>query len=223
MRVLFHPGWLLACLLVLGSAGCEGWPRYLYEGIEADSTVLYRLVTFENESLDSEEIQHAGEVDARTEILLFGYAASCGYDDDADGPDWPEHPWDEDSDGVPDTTMAFNSGWFTGDVDWFGFTVNEDVVISGQLEWDNRPPGSSNAAYQPEIVDGDWIGESDLDFVIFETEGTTRTLVNESAVGHDYPEVLQAPQGFDAGARVAVAVGCHHQIPTDYALSLTAM
>ncbi len=223
MRILRPIGAIAAGSLVLVALGCEGWPRYLYEGLEVEEAVLYRLVAFENEALDSEAIQHTGEVDARTEILLFGYAASCGHDPDADGPDWPEHPWDEDGDGVPDGTMAFNSGWFTGDVDWFGFTVNDEVVLSGQLEWDNRPPGESNAPYQPELGPGEWSEESDLDFVVFEIEGTAQILVNESAVGNDYPEVLRAPQRIAAGTRIAIAIGCHHELPTDYSLTLTAM
>ena len=210
-------------LVTLLAGGCEGWPRYLYEGIEVEATVDKRLVAFENESLDNDAIQFAGEVEAGTEILLFGYAASCGYDAEADGPDWPEHPWDEDGDGIPDGTIQFNSGWFTGDVDWFGVSLADEVVVSGSLTWDNRPAGASNAPYQPEDAGGDWVTESDLDFVLFEVEGTARILINESAVSNDYPEIIRSPSRVGAGSQLAVAIGCHHQVPTDYALSLTAL
>jgi hypothetical protein len=210
-------------LIALLAGGCEGWPRYLYEGIEVDTGADQRLVAFENESLDNDAIQFAGEVEAGTEILLFGYAASCGYDTEADGPDWPDHPWDEDGDGIPDGTIQFNSGWFTGDVDWFGVSLVDEVVVSGSLTWDHRPPGASNAPYQPEDETGDWVAESDLDFVLFEVEGTARILINESAVSNDYPETIRSPSRVAAGSQLAVAVGCHHQVPTDYALALTAL
>ncbi len=212
----------LALALLLAS-GCEGWPRYLYEGVEAETTVDERLVAFENEALDSEAIQFVGEVSAGTQILLYGYASSCGYDPDADGPDWPEHPWDEDGDGIPDGTIEFNSGWFTGDVDWFGVTLLDEVTVSGELTWDNRPGGESNAPYQPDDPEGDWTTESDLDLVLFDVQGTARILINESAVSNDYPEVLRSPSRLDAGSQLAVAVGCHHQLPTDYAVSLTVL
>lgn len=224
MSPLTNAALSVACAVsCVALVGCDGWPRYLYEGLETEGAVESRLVTFENEGLQGDVIQHAGDVSAGTELVFFGYLDSCGYDEDADDPGWPEHAWDEDGDGVPDDQVTYHSGWFTGDVDWFGFTLVQDASLQGSLAWDMRPPGDTNAPYDEHDLEGAWTQESNLDLVLFEVEGTARMLIDETAVSDGYPEALAAPVRLPAGSRVAFAVGCRYALATDYEVVLTAL
>jgi len=200
--------------LGLLAVGCQDWPRYLHAGEGDDAaTISERFVVFEDEALGSTDIQDLGDVAPGTEILFYGFIHTCGKDDDASWPEWPLHDYDEDEDGIPDGQIAYNSGWYTGDVDWIGFVVTGTAVLSGSLEWSNRPPGDGNVGGAAEDI-------SDLDFVVFAENAGEMVLVNESGVTTSYPETLATTSGFEGDTVVAVAVACHHTLPTDFDLRL---
>ena len=205
---------LLLSAVGLALSGCQDWPRYLHEDDGEDgSAITERFVIFEDEALANTEIQDLGDVTPGTEILYYGYIHTCGKDDDASWPEWPLHDYDEDEDGVPDGQITYNSGWYTGDVDWLGFLVTDTAVLSGSLEWANRPPGEGDAEEPSSEA-------SDLDFIVFAQSGEEMKLVNESAVSTSYPETLAATSGIGEDTIVAVAVACHHTRPTDFDLRL---
>lgn len=212
---------LLVALPLALLAGCEGWPRYLHlDDDPGEFVILERVVVYEDESLTSEQIQDAAKVASGTEILYFGFLTGCGYDETASWPEWPLH--DLDGDGTEDGPL--HAGWFTGDVDWIGFTLDAgeggDVALEGSLEWDNRPEGTSNAPYQPGEPGAPWSTESDVDAVVFSVDGDERTVVDESAMSNDYPEAIAPDEPFADETRIAVAVACHHAVPTDFALRI---
>ena len=170
--------------------GCEDWPRYLHEA-EEEAGITQHLVIFEDESLGDDEIQDLGDLDPGTEIAFHGFIHTCGKDDHAPWPEWPLHDLDSDGDGIPDQQTTYNSGWYTGDVDWVGFGVNADTVLSGSLEWTNRPSETDLEASDE---------ATDLDFVVFVQTGAGLELVNESGVSTSYPETLAATSGFPHAA-----------------------
>jgi len=203
----------LLSALGLVISGCQDWPRYLHVGDGDDGqTITERFVVFEDEALGATEIQELGEVAPGTEILFYGFIHTCGKDDAATWPQWPLHDYDDNEDGVPDGQVAYNSGWYTGDVDWLGFVVTDTAVLSGAMEWTNSPSADGAEAQGEEV--------SDLDFVIFAESAGEMVLVNESGVTTSYPETLAASSRFDGGTAVAIAVACHHTLPTDYDLRL---
>lgn len=204
---------LTTALLLMGLSGCANWPRYLHME-DDDDFVLDQMVAFEDESLASDAMQDLGTVYSGTEILFYGFLLDCGYDDDASWPEWPLHD-------VEGTEVPLNAGWFTGDVDWISFTVSADTQVQGTLEWFHRPAGSVNATYKPNEPTATWSMESDLDVVVFLLEGADERLVfNESGISNAYPEVFSNPPAFKAGDRVGLAIGCHHNLATDYDLRL---
>ncbi len=203
------------------AVGCAEWPRYLHmEEDDPFADIVRRITVFEDESLDGDTLQDLGIVDRGTEVLFSGFLTRCGYDEEAAWPVWPLHDFDTDNDGVPDTQIAYHSGWYAGDVDWIGFTPGDDGRLDATLEWVNRPAGESNATYQPEDPEGAWAEESDLDLVLFDVAGTERFVANESGISTAYPQQLVNPGSLTAESPVAVAIGCHHNVPTDFDLRL---
>jgi hypothetical protein len=182
--------------------------------------IVRRVTVFEDESLDIETIQDLGTLEPGTEVLFFGFMSHCAYDDEAGWPQWPLHDFDTDNDGIPDTQITYNAGWYAGDVDWIGLTPAADGRLEAKAEWTNSPSGGTNAAYKPDEPDGLWASESDLDLVVFDTSGAQREVVNESGISNSYPQTLLNPGILVADAPVALAIGCHHATPTDYDLRL---
>jgi hypothetical protein len=213
-----------AAVLLIGAmlsasllAGCEEWPRYLHVDDDPDAFVITdRVVVYEDEALDDEQLQDIGEVGSGTEILYYGFLTSCGYDDGASWPEWPLH--DLDGDGTPESPL--HAGWYGGDVDWLGLSVAGEVSLEGTLEWDNRPAGDTNAPYDPNFPGGTWTEESDIDLVIFSVDGGDRAVQDETGISNDYPEQLSPAVSLADGTAVAIAVACHHAMSTDFSLRL---
>jgi len=199
--------------------GCEDWPRYLHMDDGDGYDITERIVVMEDETLDDVEVQELGELMPGTEILFFGFAHTCGKDEDAAWPEWPLHDFDSDGDGVPDSQISYTSGWYTGDVDWIGMELADDTGLEGELTWANRPSGDTNCADETD-EDCDWDDESDLDMVVFARASGDLDIVNESGVGHAYPESMVSISRHHAGTSLAIAVACHHSQPTDYDLVL---
>lgn len=204
---------LPACLL----AGCEDWPRYLHLDDDPGAFVITdRKVVYEDEALDDEQLQDIGEVGSGTEILFYGFLINCGYDDGAAWPEWPLH--DLDGDGTPESPL--HAGWYSDDVDWLGFSVTGEVALEGTLQWDNRPASDTNAPYDPTDLGGSWTEESDIDLVVFTVDGGDRAVKDESGISNNYPEQLAPAVQLADGTAVAIAVACHHALPTDFSLRL---
>ncbi len=207
-------------ILATLTVGCEDWPRYLHEEAGEDpGAITQRLVIFEDEALDRETVQDLGSVEAGTAVEFYGFAHSCGVDEASPWPEWPLHDYDADGDGEPDSQMPWHFGWYSGDVDWVGFRVAEDVSLEGILDWTVSPSGVSNCTEEDD-PDCDWDADCDLDMVVFVGSGADMALINESGVSHAYPEILASHSTFLGGTDVAVAVGCDHSVPSDYELRL---
>ena len=210
---------LLGLLLTM-AIGCEDWPLYLHEDPGEDpDAITQRLVIFEDETLDRESIQDLGSVESGTAVEFYGFAHSCGVDEASPWPEWPLHDYDDDGDGIPDSQIPYHFGWYSGDVDWVGFQVAEDLSLLGLLEWTTSPAGEANCSEEDDL-DCDWDADCDLDMVVFVDTGSELTLINESGVSHAYPESLASHSTFTGGTQVAIAVGCDHNVPSDYDLRL---
>ncbi len=209
-------GLLLSVTAALALSGCDNWPLYLNL---PDPDVPIPTPTEHDYAEDPEasddEVQAAGELTAPAILTITGEVDSCGYDAEAEEYTWPEHPVDENGDGQPDG-FASLSGWYTGDVDQYGFDAATDGWLEVSLEWDNAPPGDSNAPWQPGDPEGDWATESDLDFVVLDG----LIIVSDGGVGRDYPETSPQVLYVAEGESRTVIVGCHHEVPTAYTLSL---
>jgi hypothetical protein len=211
---------VLVTLLPLGLAlGCEEWPRYLYMDDGTEFEITERVVVVEDESLGADEVQELGELGPGTEITLFGFVHTCGKDENAPWPEWPLHDFDSDEDGVPDSQITYSSGWYTGDVDWIGLELTDDAGLEGEMTWVNSPAGDTNCADEDD-PDCDWDVESDLDVVVFARSGPDLDIVNESGVGHTYPETVVSVSRYAEQTSLAIALACHHSQPTDYDLVL---
>jgi hypothetical protein len=200
-------------------AGCDDWPLYAnLPDPYGEPLPVEQIEMGEDTSLGSEDVQALGTIAAPAHIVLTGDSESCGFDPDDDRFDWPEHPVDEDGDGVPDGTRAV-SGWFSGDVDLFGFQAEGDLWLSASLEWANAPPGDANAPYQPTDAEGDWVTESDLDFVVLTLAGDVLTgIQSDAGFSADYPQETAGLLAVPAGGSLALAVACHHEVGSTYTL-----
>ena len=117
--------------------------------------------------------------------------------------------------------MPENSGWYATEVDVFQVAVASDADMFVALEWDNSPDGSANAPMNPDDTDGPWASESDLDFVLLGVvDGVLSDVVSDAGASLAYPPELPSAQRLLAGQSIAVAVGCHHGLPTTYSLTI---
>ncbi|MBN93169.1 MAG: hypothetical protein CL928_03740 [Deltaproteobacteria bacterium] len=220
----------LLCGLALCLSGCDGWPLYVYMEDELpapDEAVAPELVELEEEALDTADSDPEDELVpvpatlVPSITLVHGELGSCGYDNAASWPNWPEHPVDFDGDGVSDGSTASHQGWYAAEVDVFQVAVSTDAELFVVLEWENSPSGGSNAPMIPDDSTAPWATESDLDFVLLSVvEGQLDRVVADAGVSLDYPQQLWAGQPIPAGESLAVAVGCHHGLPTSYSLTL---
>lgn len=215
------PSRLVLLTAVLLLAGCENWPLYAHlPDPYAEPPPLLESDVTEDASLGSTEIQDLGTLGTPARVTITGDAESCGFDPDDDRFDWPEHPVDEDGDGVADGTSAV-VGWFSGDVDLYGLQADGDLWFSAQLEWDNAPAGEANAPYQPTDPDGDWATETDLDFVVLTlASGVIAGIWSDVGFSPDYPQQTAGLIAVSDGGGLAVAVACHHELASGYTLIL---
>jgi hypothetical protein len=208
--------------LVLGLSGCDFWP--LYEHLPDPERVRTPLPTVELvESLtsSSEGGQPLGEIEQGQAFLIRGRVDACGFVSDADGPAWPAHPVDTDGDGFAESARA-REGWYSGDVDRYQLTAVLAARITAELWWEQAPTGPENAPYRPDVVDGAWSSESDLDLffqTLPQTTDNAEVLV-DTGVSRNHPESLPAGVVLSAGETVVVGVACHHELATDYELRL---
>ncbi len=212
---------LLALTAVLLLVGCENWPLYAHlpDPFEEPPPVEQVEVS-EDTALGPTEIQGLGTLATPTRVTITGEADSCGFDLDDDRYDWPEHPVDEDGDGVADSTSAAE-GWFSGDVDIYGLQADGDLWLSAALDWTNAPSGSANAPYQPTDPDGAWATETDLDFVVLSLSGGTVTgILSDAGFSADYPASTAGLIAVSDGGGLALAVACHHELSSGYTLVL---
>lgn len=219
------PGSIPRCILVLAAvlllAGCENWPLYAHlpDPYEEPPPVEETDVV-EDSSLGSTEIQDLGTLDAPGRVTITGEAEDCGFDADDDRYDWPEHPVDDNDDGVADGTSAA-VGWYSGDVDLYGLLAGSDVWLSALLVWDNAPTGDTNAPYQPTDPEGAWATESDLDFVVLSlSSGMVTGIQTDVGFSPAYPQQTAGLIAVPEGGGLAVAVGCHHEVGSPYTLTL---
>jgi len=207
---------ILVLALGLALGGCADWPLYSHL---PDPDLPIPTPTerdfAEDPSVEDVQIQDTGTLEAPAILTIVGSVDACGYDADADAFAWPDHPVDDDGDGQPDG-FASLSGWYTGDIDLFGFTADTDGWLEATLEWTNAPSGDRNAPWRPSEPDGDWSVESDLDFVVFD-DGV---IASDGGVTRRYPEATPQVLFVGAGTDRVVAVSCHHEVPTDYVLTL---
>lgn len=210
---------LTAVLLTL--AGCEGWPLYLNLPPPERPVVEPTVVSFvEDAGLGPGDVQDLGEVAVPAQITITGSVDSCGYDLEAEGPAWPSLPLDTDGDGLEDLTAPRHHGWFTDDVDLFGFDFATGGWIDATLEWD-RAPNGENAPVDPADPDGAWASESDLDLLVLAWEGIEAgPVLNDQGVSLAHPEASAQLLRFEAGDSLAVGVACHHGLASSYRLRL---
>ncbi|MCP4870375.1 MAG: hypothetical protein GY898_16855 [Proteobacteria bacterium] len=205
---------VMALALALG--GCANWPLYSHLP-DPDIPVPVPTETSYEEDLavPNDQIQQVGTLAAPAILTITGSVDACGYDPEAVEFAWPEHPVDDDGDGQPDG-FASLTGWYTGDIDLYGFDASTDGWLDASLEWANAPEGDLNAPWRPSEPDGDWAVESDLDFVVFD-DGL---ISSDGGVSRAYPE--ESPQVLFVGSGTdrVVGVSCHHELPTDYTLTL---
>lgn len=206
-------------------AGCEGWPRYLYSADDAPGDLPPRYV-FEDEQLGATrlDLQDVGTIEPGGTTIVSGYAFNCGYEEEPGTPpwpEWPEHELDVDGDGEPDTREPVHSGWFTGDVDFYVVEAAGTGSLSVTLEWTHRPEGD-NAPYRPSDPTGAWSSESDLDFVVFalDGDGGAGEVTHEDGFDSAYPAAADPPLFLESGQVRIVSVACHHNVPSDYTLTL---
>jgi len=172
------------------------------------------------EDADAEGIQDPGSITAPASLLIEGSIDSCGFDPEASEPTWPEHPVDVDGDGLSDE-LAQAHGWYSGDVDLFALESSGGGSVSVLLEWDNAPAGDQNAPYQPGEPSGAWASESDLDWLVFQRgSAELGPIVSDAGFSRDYPPAASQLLELAAGEMYVLAVACHHELATDYRLSV---
>ncbi|MCO4770982.1 MAG: hypothetical protein KDA24_13190 [Deltaproteobacteria bacterium] len=207
-------------LLTLAIVGCDRWPLHaaLPDPVDAAAPDPI-LASFEEDEVEG-VVQDLGSWPAPAILTIRGTTSECGWEDDAAWPTWPVHPVDDDGDGVVDREEARYAGWYSGDVDLFSLRPEAAGVLGGTLEWDNAPAGGTNSPYQPG-TDGPWEDESDLDVLVFTAEnGAPSEVLTEAGVGRSYPEDLGAAVALDSGENAVIAVGCHHEVPSDWTLEV---
>ena len=212
---------LLAAPTFLGAA-CEQWPLFAHLPEEDPGPVAPSLETvLEDPLLGEGMIQDLGTLVAPSVLTILGETESCGFQDSQPWPRWPDHPMDVDGDGVADTEAPRFSGWFSGETDFFGVSADSPVSVGVTLTWENAPPGSMNAPFQPTEEGGDWATESDLDWVVFSAaDGEPVAMVSDAGFSSAYPQSGVGRIVFEPGVSLAVVVGCHHEVPTAYTLEL---
>ena len=221
----------LLCGLALLASACDDWPLYAHIGedlLSGDDLVGEpELVEFEEEALqnaDSDPTDElvpvpATQVPSITQV--HGELGACGYDDASAWPIWPRHPVDSDGDGVADGSTASHQGWYSAEVDVFQIAASTDADLFVVLEWDNSPEGGSNAPMLPGDATAPWASESDLDFVVLDVEdGELGVVLRDVGVSLAYPQQLWTARRMLAGESLALAVGCHHGLPTGYSLAI---
>ncbi len=208
-----------AALLLL--AGCEGWPLYLNLPPPEVPVVEPAVLSFaEDAGLVPGDVQDLGDVAVPSQVTITGSVDSCGYDVDAAGPEWPAVPLDTDGDGLQDLVAPRNQGWFTDDVDLFGFDVSTGGWLEARLEWDNSPD-DENSPVDSADPDGPWSTESDLDLIVLAWEGIEAgPVLNDQGVSLAHPEQSAQLLRFEPGDALAVGVACHHGLASTYRLRL---
>ena len=224
------PCLVLFLALALGAFGCAGWPLYAQvssvDEVNDDDVPVPELERDEESlaGLDADPddgLLPVSGVEVPSVHRITGSFSSCGFDPDATWPDWPEHLVDADGDGEADPGGLSYRGWYLAEVDIYEFAVSVDAVLSVRLEWANAPSGDSNSPVSSGEPEGAWAQESDLDFVIFEVVlGELTEMVSDAGFSLAYPEQTTVSLLFDAGDSFAVAVGCHHSVPSDYVLTV---
>jgi hypothetical protein len=212
---------LAACWLL---QGCQDWPLYAHlPDPYPDPIPVEEIDVVEDTAIGEDQVQGIGAIQAPSAITITGTIDTCGFDVDDDRFAWPLHPVDEDGDGVADGTGSA-SGWYAGDVDWYGFTADGVAWLEAHLDWDNAPPGESNAPYQPADEDGAWSVESDLDFVVLTlVDGAPGSILTDVGFSADHPEQTGGLIALEDESTIAVAVGCHHAVATSYTLTLDVL
>ncbi len=217
----FRPFVLLAAVSML--CGCDSWPLHAQLPDPYVPSVVVPLAedVTEDQAVAEGALQDLGVLAAPTTLTITGDMDSCGWDDAAAWPVWPEHPVDTDGDGESDLDQPWYAGWYTGDVDLFAIELGSAAWAGVELSWDNPPPDGVNAPYEPPGP-GPWDSESDLDFVLFDQDGAAPgEVIGENGFSRDHPESVGSPLVFAPGDRVVVAVGCHHGVPARYTLIVT--
>ena len=205
-------------VLLWGLQACDRWPRFLYLDDDGEAGVPPRNL-FEDEELGSArtDVQDLGALEPGGLLTLYGYAATCGYDDDSSHFEWPT--WnligiDSDGDGDVDDYVPEGTGWFTGDIDTFRIETTAAGTFTVTLTWQNAPP--SDGSIVP------WDEETDLDFVVFDDagDGYPGNTLSVTGIGSEYPPTTEEPVFTDAGASAFVVVACHHSVPADYVIEV---
>lgn len=209
---------VLVPFLAQSLAACDDWP--LYQSLEPErprAPVQIVLNLLEDTTLGENEVQEIAPLPAYPAMVqIRGAIDSCGFDAQSDEYEWPEHQ-SEDGDG----NVLQAHGWYMGGVDFFSFSLNQRGWVSIQLEWDNLPLSAANAPFLPDDEDGAWRAETDLDFVVFETSSLAAGIIlNDDGFSLSYPESVDHHLAMDPAMPLIVAVGCHHQLPSGYTLSL---
>lgn len=211
---------LLLAPTFLGAA-CENWPLFAHLPGEDPGAGEPSIVAVSEDPLPERTIQGIGALRAPSVVTIMGSTDDCGFDETDEWPLWPDHPLDVDGDGTPDTVHPRYSGWFTGETDFFSLTSEDAISVSISLTWANEPLGEFNAPYQPTEEAGDWATESDLDWVVFSVESAAPdAIVSDAGFSTAYPQDGAQRIRIDAGAPLALAVGCHHAVPSQYTLVL---
>ena len=202
--------------------GCENWPLYSYlPDPEAERPPLPTLEFDEVSANVVGSPQFLGALSGAQRLVVRGRMDSCGYEADASGSLWPEHPIDENGDGIADASRS-RSGWYSGEVDAYSVTASASFRLSSELRWTEAPQDGLNSPYQPGDPGGAWASESDLDLLQYRLGSSTQTppLSGDEGVSRRHPELLPAGLTLSVGQTAAVAVACHHALPSDYELTL---
>ncbi len=197
---------------------CEGWPLYLYiepERPPVQASIVIDLL--EDVTLEQDQIQELAPMPYPSVARIRGASSSCGFDVDRTDFVWPTHVVS----GEAGNELVRAEGWFSGDVDFYSFVMDQRGWLSVSLEWDNLPGEEGNAPYLPDAPEEAWFAETDLDFVVFDASSMVLgNILNDDGASLAYPEVMDRALAVDPSTPMIVAVACHHQQPSGYTLSL---
>lgn len=207
--------------LLLTGVGCDVWPLYAHlpdPGTER-RTVETVAVKEQPASMD----QSLGSLGEARRFVISGRADSCGFDSAGTGPSFPQHPIDDDGDGVAESSRA-RVGWYSGDVDLFVVDALVGLRITAELRWTEAPAVGTNAPYRPEESDGAWSQESDLDLwmLLSPRADELGSLVGDDGVSRRHPEEASAGIVVPPGESAGIGVACHHGLPSSYELTVLA-